>query len=303
MTVMSQRVRKGLRSAAGGGSGFAGCKASRMVEREIAGSHGVTLGVSDDGEGIPVVLLHGLSSTRRYVVMGSRGLQRGGHRVIGYDARGHGVSSPAPSPRAYGYDVLSADLAALLDALEIDRAVFAGGSMGAHTILRLALDQPERVAGLVAITPAYDPVKFESEARLTRYDALSEGMRRDGVEGYLEAYDVGRLPEALQESVATFVRQSIARHEHLDAVADALRAVPRSRPFEDLHALEQIECPAVVVASRDEADPGHPLALGEAYAELLPRGSLVVEEEGKSPLAWQGGRLSKVIAQLAKEAW
>jgi pimeloyl-ACP methyl ester carboxylesterase len=274
-----------------------------MVERAIAGADGVTLGVTDDGEGIPVVLLHGLTSTRRYVVMGSSGLQRAGHRVIGYDARGHGVSSPAPSPAAYGYDELSADLSALLDALEVQRAVLAGVSMGAHTILRLALDEPERVAGLVVITPAYDPVAFDDEARLERYDALSDGMRRDGVEGYLAAYDVGRLPEAWQASVATFVRQSIARHEHPEAVADALRAVPRSRPFADLHALEQIECPAVVVASRDEADPGHPLALGETYAELLSHGRLVVEGEGKSPLAWQGGRLSKVVAELAEEAW
>jgi hypothetical protein len=86
-------------------------------------------------------------------------------------------------------------------------------------------------------------------------------------------------------------------------VADALQAVPRSRPFGDLHALEEIECPAIVVASRDEADPGHPLALGEAYAELLPAGRLVGEDEGSSPLAWQGGRMSKVIAGLAAQAW
>ncbi len=274
-----------------------------MSERTIAGAGGVTLGVTDDGDGTPVVLLHGLSSTRRYVVMGSNGLRRAGHRVVSYDARGHGDSSPAASPAAYGYDELSADLCAVLDELELERAVLAGASMGAHTILRLALDVPERVAGLVVITPAYDPVGFEDESRLARYDALSDAMRRDGVEGYLAAFDVGRLPQAWRDSVAAFVRQSLARHAHLDAVADALRAVPRSRPFEDLHALEQIECPAVVVASRDEADPGHPLALAETYAELLPHGRLVVEEEGKSPLAWQGGRLSKLIAGLAQEAW
>ena len=249
------------------------------------------------------MLLHGLSSTRRYVVMGSNALRRAGHRVVSYDARGHGASSPAPSPQAYGYDALAGDLLAVLDALEIDRAVLAGASMGSHTLLRLALDVPERVAGLVAVTPAYDPVAFEDEARLARYDALAEGLRRGGVEGYLEVYDVGRLPAAWRASIAAFIRQSIARHEHPDAVADALRAVPRSRPFQDLHALERIECPAVVVASRDEGDPGHPLALGESYAELLPRGRLVVEEEGRSPLAWQGGRLSKVIAELATEAW
>lgn len=273
-----------------------------MSERSIAGA-GVTLGLTDDGAGIPVVLLHGLSSTRRYVVMGSTALQRGGHRVISYDARGHGVSTPASTPDDYGYDALSADLAAVLDGLGIERAVLAGGSMGSHTILRLALDEPERVAGLVVITPAYDPVSFDAPGRLDRYDALSDGIRRDGVEGYLAAYGLDNLEPAWRESVATFVRQSIARHEHVDAVADALRAVPRSRPFADLHALEQIECPAVVVASRDEADPGHPLALGEAYAELLPRGRLLVEARGRSPLAWQGAQLSKVIAGLVAEAW
>jgi pimeloyl-ACP methyl ester carboxylesterase len=232
-------------------------------------------------------------------------LRRAGHRVIAYDARGHGSSSPAPAPApgAYTYEDLCADLLALLDTLRIERAVLAGVSMGAHTILRLALELPERVAGLVVITPAYDPVGFDNDERLRRYDALAAGLREDGIDGYLAAYDVQRLPAALRESVAAFVRQSLARHEHLDAVADALQAVPRSRPFADLHALEQIECPAVVVASRDAADPGHPLALGEAYAELLPVGRLVVEDEGSSPLAWQGARMSKVIAELAREAW
>jgi pimeloyl-ACP methyl ester carboxylesterase len=263
----------------------------------------VTLAVSDDGDGVPVVLAHGLSATRRYVVMGSNGLRRAGHRVIAYDARGHGSSSPAPTPAGYRYEELCADLLALLDELEIERAVLAGSSMGAHTILRVALDVPERVAGLVVITPAYDPVAFDDEARLRRMDALAAGLRADGIDGFLAAYEVERLPAALRDSVTAFVCQSMARHEHPDAVADALQAVPRSRPFADLHALEQIECPAVVVASRDAADPGHPLALGEAYAELLPVCRLVVEDEGSSPLAWQGARMSKVIAELAREAW
>jgi len=274
-----------------------------MLERSIPGA-GVMLAAGEDGEGIAVVLLHGLTASRRYVVMGSNALQRGGHRVIAYDARGHGSSQPAPAPDAYGYDELSADLLSVLDELGLERAVLAGASMGAHTILRVALDAPERVAGLVAITPAYDPVSSAHAARrLRRYDTLSDALREGGIDGYVAAYGVDRLPPAWRGSVETFLRQSLARHEHLDAVADALRALPRSRPFEDLHALEQIECPAVVVASRDEADPGHPLALGEDYAALLPQGRLEVEPQGSSPLAWQGGRLSKVIAGLAAEAW
>jgi pimeloyl-ACP methyl ester carboxylesterase len=56
---------------------------------------GVSLAVEEAGEGTPVVLLHGLTATRRYVVMGSSLLERTGHRVVAYDARGHGESSPA----------------------------------------------------------------------------------------------------------------------------------------------------------------------------------------------------------------
>ena len=66
-----------------------------MTERPVERA-GVTLALEDAGEGIPVVLLHGLTATRRYVVMGSKALERSGHRVAAYDARGHGRSSPAP---------------------------------------------------------------------------------------------------------------------------------------------------------------------------------------------------------------
>jgi hypothetical protein len=57
-----------------------------------------------------------------------------------------------------------------------------------------------------------------------------------------------------------------------------------------------------VVASRDEADPGHPYAVGERYAREIPGAELRSEEPGSSPLAWQGGQLSQVIAALAERA-
>jgi pimeloyl-ACP methyl ester carboxylesterase len=173
--------------------------------------------------------------------------------------------------------------------------------MGAHTAVRLALDAPERVAGLVVITPAFDPEAPEDEG-LERWDALSEGLRTGGVDGFVEAYGDPQVPEQWRETVDKVLRQRLAAHEHPEAVADALRAVPRSRPFEGWDALGAIDVPTVVVASRDDADPGHPYAVGEAYAERIPGARLRSEEPGSSPLAWQGGRLSKVIAELAEQA-
>jgi pimeloyl-ACP methyl ester carboxylesterase len=101
--------------------------------------------------------------------------------------------------------------------------------------------------------------------------------------------------------VQTVLRQRLGAHEHPEAVADALRVVPRSDPF-DVEELGRIAAPTVIVADRDEADPGHPLAVGEDYARRIPGAELVVEEEGRSPIAWQGGQLSKVIASLAARA-
>jgi pimeloyl-ACP methyl ester carboxylesterase len=255
----------------------------------------------DAAAGVPIVLLHGLTATRRYVVMGSQAMQRSGHKVLAYDARGHGASAPA-ADGDYGYARLAADLGATLDAARFPRAVLAGASMGAHTAARFALDHPERVAGLVLITPAFDPADAGSPAELARWDALARGLREGGVEGFVAAYDLDGVAEALRPTVETVLRQRLAAHEHPLAVADALEAVPRSAPFEDGAELSALELPALVVGSRDEPDPGHPLAVAERWAHWLPRARLVVEEQGRSPLAWQGGQLSRLIAELAAEA-
>jgi pimeloyl-ACP methyl ester carboxylesterase len=247
-----------------------------------------------------VVLLHGLTATHRYVVMGSKSLQRSGHDVVAYDARGHGASDPAPSPEAYGYGDLAEDLLGVLDDAGFERAVLAGASMGAHTAVRLALEHPERVAGLVIATPAYDPEDWPGD--LVRWDALSDGLRNGGVDGFVEAYGE-EGPEKWKATLQTVLRQRLGAHEHQDAVADALKAVPRSRPFAAREDLRAIACPTVVVADRDEPDPGHPLAVGELYAALIPGARLVVEDEGSSPIAWQGGQLSRVIAGVAEEAF
>jgi len=269
------------------------------LEQLAIAAAGTTLAGERSGAGRAVVLLHGLTATRRYVVMGSRALQRSGHLVISYDARGHGLSQPA-ADGDYGYPRLAGDLEAVLDAAGIERAVLAGASMGAQTAVALALRRPERVAGLVLITPAFDP--REGEPEMTGWDALARGLREGGVEGFVAAYDFSRVAPALRATIETVLRQRLAAHSHPLAVADALEAVPRSRPFERFSELQAIAVPALVVASRDEADPAHPLAVGEAWAAAIPGAGLAVEEPAsppRPPIAWQGGQLSKLIAEIA----
>jgi len=231
--------------------------------------------------------------------MGSKALERSGHRVIAYDARGHGQSAPAPERGAYTYDELVADLERVLDQLELDRPVLAGASMGAHTLLAFALRRPERVGGLVVITPAYEPGTNDDPARLARWDALADGLRTGGIEGFIAAYGEPDVPKGLKETVLRVIRQRLAMHEYPEAVADALSVVPRSRPFGELAELAAISAPAAVVVSADEPDPGHPQHVGEAYAAVIPGARLIRDEAGHSPIAWQGSQLSNIIAEVA----
>jgi len=215
--------------------------------------------------------------------------------MVAFDARGHGDSGAPSDAGAYEYEHLAADLEAVLDGLEIEGAVLAGSSMGAATAMRFALDHPERVRALVQITPAYDGERDEED--LADWEDLADGLSSDGVDGFLSAYDPP-VEGDFRETVMTFTRQRLERHQSLDAVADALRVVPLSHAFDGLEALQAVEAPTLVVASRDEADPGHPYKVAEAYAEYLPNAELIVEDEGKSPLAWQGAQLSKAIAEF-----
>jgi pimeloyl-ACP methyl ester carboxylesterase len=254
------------------------------------------------GEGPPIVLLHGITASRGYVHHGSRALERAGHRVVVYDARGHGESEPAPPGEGYGYPCLVADLEAVAaTTVGEDRFVLAGHSMGAHTAVAYALRHPERLTGLALIGPVY--AGEVREEALAYWDGLAAALEEGGVDGFVACVDRNQeIDPAWRRSVLGFTRARMLLHRHPRALAEALREVPRSRPFGSMAELGGIEVPSLVVASHDAADPGHPYEVAAAYAERLPRARLVSEGEGESPLAWQGGRLSRELASFYAEA-
>ena len=174
--------------------------------------------------------------------------------------------------------------------------VLAGNSMGAATAVAHALRNPAGVEAMVVITPGFSG-GARGDREMGDWERLADGLERGGVDGFMEAYEPPADPR-FREAALRFTRQRLERHEHPQAVANALRVVPGSVAFDGLEQLERLDMPALVVGSRDESDPGHPLALAQEYAERLPRARLLVEDEGKSPLAWQGAQLSRAIEQF-----
>lgn len=270
--------------------------------RSFAVGPGPTLRGEATGEGPPVVLCHGITATRRQVLHGSKALPRAGYEVIVYDARGHGESEPAAVGEGYGYPRLVEDLERIVDEqVGEGRFLLGGHSMGAHTAVGYALRHPDRLAGLVAIGPVYTGT-VEPES-LHYWDGLAAALEADGIEGFLAYLDRRQgFDPRWRDSILRFTRERLLAQEHLGALVEALREVPRSRPFESLDDLRRLDLPTLVVASNDEADPGHPYEVAAAYAEASPQGRLVSEEPGESPLAWQGGKLSRALAAFYAEA-
>jgi len=259
----------------------------------------VTLEGEIAGDGPPVVLLHGLSATRRNVVQGSRHLIKRGYRLIAYDARGHGSSSPAPG---YEYADLVGDLEAVLADLDLERAALVGSSMGAATAMAFALENADRVPALVQITPAYTGYARSADVDGEVWERLAAARERGGVDGFVELAQPEGIPEKWREIAREATRQRMERHRHPEAVAEALRQVPRSIAWKGLDRLCELDVPVLIVGSRDEADSIHPLGVAREYERKLPHGELVVEENGKSPLAWQGARLSGAIGDFLERA-
>jgi 3-oxoadipate enol-lactonase len=266
----------------------------------IQAEDGTQLDFTDEGEGRPVVLLHGLTASKRYVLMGSRMVHKNGFRVVSYDARGHGASGPAADSRGYEYTDLVSDLSTIVSTLKIERPIGVGISMGAHTLAAFASQQPDVFSALLLITPAYLPGMVLEPAAAERWHDLANGLRSGGAQGFVDAGAVSGVDTRWRDLAERATLQRMQLHANPSAVADALDVVPGSPPFEDWSQLMALDLPVTVVGSRDEADPGHPLEVADTWAKELPDADFAVEESGESPLAWRGASLSKLVLALAE---
>jgi pimeloyl-ACP methyl ester carboxylesterase len=115
-------------------------------------NNNVEIAYLDEGEGEPIVLIHGFASTKEVNWVAPSWvttLTRAGRRVIALDDRGHGQSSKLYDPAEYHTTLMAEDVRALLDHLKIERADVMGYSMGARITAFLSLKHPGRVRSAI----------------------------------------------------------------------------------------------------------------------------------------------------------
>lgn len=237
------------------------------------------LDVSLDGHpaGPVAILLHGLSSSRANDAAAGLDWSRalGAHRVVSYDARGHGRSTGRSVPEDYAWSALADDLIALADTYSPDHPVdVIGTSMGTGTILHAVLSRPDRFRRLVLALP---PTAWATRA--AQQDLYRDGadfVERNGMARFVAAGKLVEPPPAVPDG-----------WPDPDVNEDVLPAILRGAALSDLpepFELAAVSQPTLVLAWVD--DPGHPLATAERLADLIPHATLRIAQDPDDLAEW-----------------
>jgi len=154
-------------------------------------TNGIRMAVYEQGEGFPVVFSHGFPELGYSWRHQLPALADAGFRAIAPDQRGYGRTSRPEAIAAYDIHHLCGDLAGLLDALEIEQAVFCGHDWGGLVVWQMAHLHPDRVAGVIGVNTPYNPRPPMP---------ISEIMRQTrGEDNYIVFFQEPDAPEALLE--------------------------------------------------------------------------------------------------------
>ncbi len=172
--------------------------------------NGVELEVDVQGEGTPVVLLHGFPDSSRLWRHQVKALVAAGFRTIVPDQRGYGASEKPDEVLAYSLPFLVADVIGILDELSIDRANIVGHDWGAAVAWGVALSAPERVRALVALSVGH-PAAFGA--------AGPEQRERSS---YMQLFVQEGIAEEMLTRDNWAVLRAMSGHPDIDAVIDDL---------------------------------------------------------------------------------
>ncbi len=235
-----------------------------------------------DGDGIPFVLLHGLSSNAMTWEAVAQRLNASGHQVVTLDQRGHGLSDKPES--GYGFDQVTADLQAVIDTLNFnERPVVAGQSWGGSVVLQFAAHYPESARGIVLVDGGF--MSMRSRGAQIPWEEFWErlkppvlaGRRRDEMQQRMHGFHPDWSDEGIEHTLANFetlpdgtVRPWLSLEHH----KEILHAMWSQDP-EEIYG--RVTTPVLAVAAgTDDAERASQKRAGlETFEQRLPRARTV----------------------------
>lgn len=218
---------------------------------------GVAVNYIDEGDGPPVVLVHGFASSLEGNWRGPGvidALKEAGRRVIALDCRGHGRSAKPKDPAAYAGTAMADDVVALMDARGVERCPLVGYSMGAFLSVSLLVRFPER----------FPTVVLGGVGDRLLAGGLG-GQRNDAIARAMEAPDAGAREDAVARGFRIFAERT---GNDLQALA-AMQRATRAR-FDAAELRETKARVLVLVGDRDDL-----VGSGERLAAAIPGARLV----------------------------
>jgi proline iminopeptidase len=272
----------------------------------VTSDDGSSLSGHEQGEGYPLLLLHGGPGLSDY--MDLLDAETGGWHTVTYQQRG---LAPSTTDGPFTVAQHVADASAVLDGLGIERAVVLGHSWGCHLALQVAVAHPERVAGLVLVDtpgPTGDGGLVELSQELDRRLSPDEAARADSVTARLsgphptdaDATEAVALrwagyfadPSAAPPLPPGFRVSLACNGQTIGSFLEALDG-----PFAP--SLEQVAAPAVLVLG---ADSPLPPAHGQETAALMPDAEVeIVAGAGHLPWVEAPGCVAAALSRLQKK--
>lgn len=229
-------------------------------------SDGVEIAYVDEGEGDPILLIHGFASNVAANWRDSHWLQTltsASRRTVAYDNRGHGRSEKLYDPSRYGAPMMAEDARRLLDRLAITRADIMGYSMGARIAVFLLLAHPERVRSLILAGTGINLVRG-----MVGTGPLARALEAPSIEDV--SNDTARSFRAFAERAGS----------DLQALAACLRGPREKITAEDL---AKIDVPTVIATGSKDVIAGS----GKALQDLIPNAQLL-DIEGRDHMSAVG---------------
>lgn len=203
-------------------------------------TNGIRMAVYEQGNGMPVVFSHGFPELAYSWRDQMPAVAHAGFRAIAPDQRGYGKTSRPKDIRAYDIHHLCGDLAGLLDALEIDKAVFCGHDWGGLVVWQMALLHPDRVAGVIGVNTPFIARAPMDPLELMR-QAIGENMY------IVQFQEPGKAEAVLEKDVARtfrfFFQKSLLSAEEFEKLTPDMQSLNFLEQFEQWDDQGEVVCP------------------------------------------------------------